>query len=114
MVYEEVNAQQVAAKESNGALSQKGIISETMRRSHGSLPWRNRNSLNHFFHQQQALIAVGTSMTTVLMICDSEYQDDYISNRTGISEVQLDTLSKSMDKPCKNTGNAHATTKEYC
>jgi hypothetical protein len=50
----------------------------------------------------------------VIMVRDSEDRDADESNRTGISEVTLDTWSKSMGKPCKSTGKAAATTEEYC
>jgi hypothetical protein len=71
MAYEEVNEQQEAVKESNGALSQNGIITEIINRFQGSLPWLNRNNLNYFIRQQQALTAASTSMAPVIMVRDS-------------------------------------------
>jgi hypothetical protein len=70
------------AQESKGALSQKVIITETIKRFQESLPWLNRNNLNYFIHQQQVLMAVGTIPALVVMIPDREDRDNDESNRT--------------------------------
>jgi hypothetical protein len=120
MVYEDVNHQQQVTNESNGALSQNGIISETIKRFRGSLRWLNRNNLNYFILQQQALTTAGTSTAPVIMVHDSEDCNDEESDRTGISEITWDTESKSTDKAAvtskildlKETEKAKATLNE--
>jgi hypothetical protein len=58
MGYEEVKQQQGLPNDSKGFLSQNGIITETIKRFQGSLPWMNRNNRNNYIHQQQTLTAV--------------------------------------------------------